>query len=96
LGKRPLSWLQHQAAVEASIKAKQEMTMTRTLTITAAAIGLLAAGVIGIVAASFNPAAVVFATVTSTNITAIAKNQAWPVKGLITMDPCAVAACQEV
>jgi hypothetical protein len=28
--------------------------------------------------------------------TVIEKNQVWPVKGLISMQPCALAACQEV
>lgn len=27
--------------------------------------------------------------------TVIQKNQNWPVKGLVTMDPCSVRACQE-
>jgi hypothetical protein len=27
--------------------------------------------------------------------TVIQKNQNWPVKGLVTMDPCSLRACQE-
>jgi len=27
--------------------------------------------------------------------TVIQKNQTWPVKGLVTMSPCSVRACQE-
>ncbi len=27
--------------------------------------------------------------------TVVEKNQLWPVKGLITVEPCAVRACQE-
>ncbi len=27
--------------------------------------------------------------------TVIQKNQSWPVKGLVTMNPCSVRACQE-
>ncbi len=65
--------------------------MTRTLTMTAAALGLLAAGAVAVVAAVPESAGRV-----SENVTTISKNQAWPVKGLITMTPCAVAACQEV
>ena len=64
--------------------------MNRTLTMTAAAISLLAAGVVAVIATSPR------AEMATVKATTIAKNQAWPVKGLITMDPCAVAACQEV
>lgn len=30
------------------------------------------------------------------NVTVVEKNQSWPVKGLITMEPCKVRACLEV
>lgn len=29
-------------------------------------------------------------------VTEIQKNQIWPIKGRISMDPCALSACQEV
>lgn len=31
----------------------------------------------------------------SERTTIIEKNQTWPVKGLVTMDPCSIRACQE-
>lgn len=30
------------------------------------------------------------------NTIVVEKNQMWPVKGLITMEPCSLRACQEV
>ncbi len=65
--------------------------MTRTLTMTAVALSLLAAGAVAVIAAVPESAGR-----TSENVTTISKNQAWPAKGLITMTPCAVSACQEV
>ncbi len=65
--------------------------MIRTFTITAAALSLLAAGAVAVIAAV--PGNAEFAT---DNVTTITKNQAWPVKGLITMTPCTVTVCQEV
>jgi hypothetical protein len=32
---------------------------------------------------------------TTDRTTVIEKNQNWPVKGLVTMNPCSVRACQE-
>lgn len=29
-------------------------------------------------------------------VTLVQKNQAWPIKGLITVEPCKLAHCQEV
>jgi len=65
--------------------------MTGTLTMTAVALSLLAAGAVAVVAAVPESA-----RSPSENITVISKNQAWPAKGVITMTACAIAACQEV
>lgn len=32
----------------------------------------------------------------SSNTTVVEKNRMWPVKGLITVEPCSLRACQEV
>ncbi len=64
--------------------------MNRTITIAAAAIGLLAAGAVAVAAT------VPETGVPAANVTVITKNKSWPIKGLITMDPCAITACQEV
>ena len=65
--------------------------MITRITITALASVILAAAAYGI--APVKPQTAILVPVKST---IIEKNQAWPVKGLISMDPCASSFCQNV
>jgi len=64
--------------------------MIRTFTMATAALSLVACGVVAVVASA--PQASAGAR---TNATTVAKNQAWPLKGFVTMTPCALKPCQE-
>jgi hypothetical protein len=59
-------------------------------------VNALALTALGAGAFAFAPTNQTYADPTSTQITIMEKNQIWPVKGRITMDPCAETACQEV
>ncbi len=65
--------------------------MITRITITALASVILAAAAYGI--APSKPKTAILVPVKST---IIEKNQAWPVKGFISMDPCASSFCQNV
>ena len=58
------------------------------------AIAALALSLVG--AAAYAVAQAVEAKAPIQRMTIIEKNQSWPVKGLMTMDPCAALACLEV
>ena len=65
--------------------------MFTRLAVTALTLTVLGAG-----AFAFTPGEQATITEASVPTTTIEKNQAWPVKGRITMNPCAAAACLEV
>ena len=61
------------------------------IAVTALALTALGAG-----AFAFAPAGHAIQDTSASRTTIIEKNQFWPVKGRITMDPCAEVFCQEV
>ena len=65
--------------------------MFTRLAVTALTLTVLGAG-----AFAFAPGGQAQINAASVHTTVVEKNQAWPVKGRITMDPCAAAACLEV
>ena len=66
----------------------EDRTRVGMLALTAAAAGFLAGGVIAMAPWAGD------ATVSeAVHITYMQKNRAWPLKGLITMEPCAAATC---
>ncbi|QIG46392.1 hypothetical protein G5V57_00635 [Nordella sp. HKS 07] len=61
----------------------------RILTTTLLAAVLLNAGAF----TSDNRAYLRARTVVDTNVTVMSKNQAWPVRSQMTMEPCSIASC---
>ncbi len=60
---------------------------------------LTAAGMAGalIVLAAFSPAPALDIETNETNVTVIYKtNPNWPIRGMISVDPCDVRQCQEI
>ena len=64
--------------------------MTKTLTVAGLAGAL-------IVLAAFSPAPALDIETNETNVTVIYKtNPNWPIRGMISVDPCDVRQCQEI
>ena len=59
-------------------------------------VNALALTALGAGAFAFAPNSQVAIEPVTTQITIMEKNQVWPIKGQITMNPCADKACQEV
>ena len=60
------------------------------------AVTALALTVLGAGAFAFSPTDPFKHDPQTTRTTVFEKNQAWPIKGNITMDPCALVTCTEV
>ncbi len=65
--------------------------MFTRITVTALTLTVLGAG-----AFAFAPGEQITHDAASARTTNIQKNQVWPIKGYITMNPCADAQCEEV
>ena len=65
--------------------------MFTRITVTALALTVLGAG-----ALAFSPSDPYKHDPQAARTTVFEKNQAWPIKGNITMDPCAQVTCKEV
>ncbi|MGI9462585.1 MAG: hypothetical protein ACR2OM_01510 [Aestuariivirgaceae bacterium] len=70
---------------------RRRFQMFTRLAVTALTLTVLGAG-----AFAFAPGELITDKAASARVTEIQKNQAWPIKGRITMDPCAQIQCEEV
>ncbi|MGE0212357.1 MAG: hypothetical protein AB7S41_11730 [Parvibaculaceae bacterium] len=78
----------------ASIENANEKT-TEAMMFTRFAVAALALSLLGAGAYAVNLDKPQTAVSSNSRTTVIEKNQNWPVKGLVTMNPCSVRACQE-
>lgn len=64
--------------------------------ITRIAVTALTLTILGAGAFAFTPGGQAPQDTISSHTTFVQKNQVWPLKGHITMNPCAIAQCEEV